>query len=97
MNYNKIQADQLFSLFIVMKLSLKIQSGSLVGKRFELNQGFLTVGRGENCTIRFDPQTETIVSKQHAFIEARPNEFYITDNQSTNGTFINGHEINTAK
>jgi RsiW-degrading membrane proteinase PrsW (M82 family) len=97
LNYNKIQADQLFSLFIVMKLSLKIQSGSLVGKRFELNQGFLTVGRGENCTIRFDPQTETIVSKQHAFIEARPNEFYITDNQSTNGTFINGHEINTAK
>lgn len=80
-----------------MKLQLTLNSGSLAGRHFDLETGFLTVGRGPNCSVRLDPMTERIASKQHAFIEARPDGFYLTDNKSTNGTLLNGQPINMAK
>ncbi len=80
-----------------MKLLLRIQSGSLGGRQFELTSGFLTVGRGEKCSVRFDPNGERIASKQHCYIEAKPDGFYLTDNKSTNGTLLNGQPIQTAK
>jgi protease PrsW len=80
-----------------MKLSLIIESGSLAGRRFELTGGFLTIGRGERCNIRFDPLTERIASKEHCFIEAKDDGFYLTDNQSTNGTILNGNKIGSVK
>src|SRR5689334_4927062 len=80
-----------------MQLHLTINSGSLGGRRYDLETGFLTVGRGENCSVRFDPVTERIASKQHAFIEAKPDGYYITDNRSTNGTLVNGELIQTKK
>jgi Uncharacterized conserved protein, contains FHA domain len=80
-----------------MKLTVTIDSGSLAGHSYVLENGFLTVGRTENCSIRFDPVSERIASKQHAFIEAKPDGFYITDNQSTNGTLLNGERVQTAK
>ncbi|HBE83173.1 MAG TPA: hypothetical protein DDW24_10385, partial [Blastocatellia bacterium] len=80
-----------------MKLLLTISSGVLSGRVYELESGFLTVGRGENCSIRFDPVGERIASKQHAFIEAKQDGFYITDNNSTNGTLVNGSRVQTAK
>jgi RsiW-degrading membrane proteinase PrsW (M82 family) len=80
-----------------MKLTVTIDSGSLAGNNYVLESGFLTIGRTENCSIRFDPVSERIASKQHAFIEAKPDGFYITDNQSTNGTLLNGERIQTAK
>ena len=72
-----------------MTLALTINDGTLAGRRFVLERGFLTVGRAENCHVRFDPQSEIIASKQHAYIEARADGFYLTDNQSTNGTYLN--------
>ncbi len=76
-----------------MKLTLTINGGSLNGSSFELETGFLTIGRGETCSVRFDPVSERIASKQHAFIEATPEGYFITDNNSTNGTFVNGERI----
>ena len=80
-----------------MKLRLTITSGSLSGKQFELETGFLTIGRGDTCSVRLDPLTERIASKQHAFIEARADGYYITDNQSTNGTLLNGERVESSK
>src|SRR6476620_9181811 len=80
-----------------MKLHLTINGGSLTGRRYDLETGFLTVGRSDNCSVRFDPVTERIASKQHAFIEARPDGFFITDNQSTNGTFVNEQPIESSQ
>jgi RsiW-degrading membrane proteinase PrsW (M82 family)/pSer/pThr/pTyr-binding forkhead associated (FHA) protein len=80
-----------------MKLSLNIDSGSLAGRRFELTDGFLTIGRGERCNIRFDPLSERIASKEHCYIEAKADGFYLTDNGSTNGTILNGEKIQTVK
>lgn len=80
-----------------MKLHLTISSGSLAGQSYELETGFLTIGRSENCSVRFDAVSERIASKQHAFIEAKADGYYITDNQSTNGTLLNGEKIHVAK
>lgn len=80
-----------------MKLYLTIGSGSLAGQNYDLETGFVTIGRSDTCSIRFDPMTERIASKQHAFIEARADGFYLTDNKSTNGTLLNGQKIETAK
>jgi RsiW-degrading membrane proteinase PrsW (M82 family) len=80
-----------------MKLQLRIASGTLAGRIFDLETGFLTVGRSENSSVRFDPMTERIASKQHCFLEARSDGFYITDNNSTNGTFVNGERVSTQK
>jgi protease PrsW len=80
-----------------MKLQLRIDGGSLNGHTFDLESGFLTIGRGETCSVRFDPMSERIASKQHAFIEAKADGYYVTDNQSTNGTLLNGTLITTGK
>ncbi len=80
-----------------MKLYLTIGSGSLAGRGYELETGFITIGRSETCSIRFDPMSERIASKQHAFIEARADGFYLTDNKSTNGTLLNGQRVDIAK
>jgi RsiW-degrading membrane proteinase PrsW (M82 family) len=80
-----------------MKLSLKITSGTLAGRSFDLNQSFLTIGRGENCHVRFDPLNERVASKQHAYIEEKPDGYYLYDNNSTNGTYLNHQKIQSAK
>src|SRR5258706_14239394 len=80
-----------------MKLHVTINSGSIAGRTFELETGFLTIGRSDTCSIRFDPMSERIASKQHAFIEARADGFYIKDNKSTNGTLVNGVKVDSAK
>jgi len=80
-----------------MKLLLTIASGTLAGRIFELESGFLTIGRSENCSVRFDPVSERIASKQHAFIEAKTDGYYLTDNESTNGTILNGERIQMSK
>jgi RsiW-degrading membrane proteinase PrsW (M82 family) len=80
-----------------MKLRLIIQSGTLAGREFDLESGFLTIGRSENCSVKFDPLTERIASKQHAYIDARSDGFYLSDNNSTNGTFLNGAQVGSAK
>ena len=80
-----------------MKLRLTVDSGTLAGRVYELESGFLTIGRGENCSIRFDPKIERIASKQHAFVEAKADGFYITDNNSLNGTLVNGEKVQRTK
>ncbi|MEO7672461.1 MAG: PrsW family glutamic-type intramembrane protease [Pyrinomonadaceae bacterium] len=80
-----------------MKLLLTINSGTLASRVFELETGFLTIGRGETCSVRFDPAAERIASKQHAFIEAKADGYYLTDNESTNGTMHNGDRIQKTK
>lgn len=80
-----------------MKLRLTVRSGTLTGRSCHLTKGFLTIGRSENCAVRLDPLTERVVSKQHAYIEAKPDGFYLIDNQSTNGTLLNEKKIQIAK
>jgi RsiW-degrading membrane proteinase PrsW (M82 family) len=73
-----------------MKLRLTVESGSLIGQQCELRTGALLLGRNADCDLRFNPVVETIVSSRHAVIQNEPDGFYLIDQQSTNGTLVNG-------
>lgn len=80
-----------------MKLRLTVLNGSIGGQVFELESGHLLIGRSANCSVKFDPLTDNIVSSQHAFIYATEDGFYLRDNESTNGTFLNGARVSEAR
>ncbi len=80
-----------------MKLTLTVQSGTLMGNRLDLTEGIITVGRGAGCNLLFDPMQENMVSTKHAHIETKPDGFYLFDDRSTNGTFVNGSHVQITK
>lgn len=66
---------------------------NVVVNTFEVNQPEIRIGRKADNDIRID---EISVSGHHAMIESIPNvylegtvDYYITDSDSTNGTFVN--------
>lgn len=68
-----------------------------MGRTMDLTEGFLTIGRGGNCNLLFDPTAENMVSTKHAYIETKTDGFYLVDTKSTNGTFVNGNSIQVTK
>lgn len=80
-----------------MRLTITIQSGTLAGRSWDLTEGFLTIGRGGSCNLVFDPNSENMVSTKHAYLELKPDGFYLVDSQSTNGTFVNGNRVQIIK
>lgn len=56
----------------------------------------LIFGRDTNVTVKYDPDRDDLVGRQHAKIvrdPADPNAFLLTDLNSTNGTFLNKKQI----
>lgn len=69
----------------------------VVANKFELRHGSLSIGRHQDNDIQID---DSAVSGHHAKIEGVANEhfsqfseFYLTDLDSTNGTFINNMKL----
>jgi pSer/pThr/pTyr-binding forkhead associated (FHA) protein len=62
------------------------------GKRkvIELGQGQLSIGRVPDCEIQLSP---TKVSRIHARVLFRNEEYHLEDLGSTNGTYVNGIKI----
>lgn len=71
--------------------AIRMLSGSHAGQVFPLKEGKNLVGRSTNCQIRFN---DLDVSKEHALIIAENKKLVLLDNQSRNGTFVNGVMIN---
>lgn len=55
--------------------------------RFDLDEGDSTIGRHPDCTIVVDAGA---VSRYHAKIVGKENQFFVEDSNSRNGTFLNG-------
>ncbi len=56
----------------------------------------ITIGRAPKSTVRFDPEHDDLVSRTHATIRrdpADPAQFAITDEGSSNGTFVNKQRL----
>jgi len=72
-----------------------ISSSSLpVGRELTLT-GATTVGRGPGSTLRFDD--DDFVSNRHALITPALDGVWVEDLGSTNGTYVNGAPVTTAR
>jgi serine phosphatase RsbU (regulator of sigma subunit) len=68
---------------------LQISKGATPGD-FPLNGGTVTLGRDKECTVVIRGQ---MVSRLHARIVQVEGQFYLEDNKSRNGTFVNDEPI----
>jgi len=62
----------------------------LLGKRFVLDRSPLRVGRGTDNHIVLEGDS---VSRRHAHFERRGTDWYVVDNGSTNGTYLNEEQV----
>jgi pSer/pThr/pTyr-binding forkhead associated (FHA) protein/S1-C subfamily serine protease len=79
------------------KIKIKHQTGSKAGQAEEFAAGDkLKIGRSSTCQIQYDPDIDDMVSREHALISADDKEadtFWIEDNNSSNGLFVNGRKV----
>jgi diguanylate cyclase (GGDEF)-like protein len=62
----------------------------LLGKRFVLDRSPLRVGRGTDNHIVLEGDS---VSRRHAHFERRGSDWYVVDDGSTNGTYLNEEQV----
>ncbi|MCI0413585.1 RDD family protein [bacterium] len=63
-------------------------------REYELTDEAITMGReATNKVVIADPS----VSRQHAWIEKRPDGYYLVDKNSSNGTYVNGKKVTQQK
>lgn len=78
-------------------LRLIVQNSTHSGQQLYLDPqktNWFLLGRGEESVLRF---VETSVSTRHAIISTERGDFFLLDQDSTNGTFLNGDRITTAR
>ncbi len=79
---------------IVQGPALVVRSGGgRAGEMFPLD-GETTVGRSPDCGIFLDDVT---VSRKHAILRERDGNFFIEDQGSLNGTFVNRKRVESAQ
>ena len=75
--------------------ALVIRSGGgRVGESFALEQDRMTIGRRPDADIFLDDVT---VSRDHAMIVQRSDEWFLDDLGSLNGTYVNRHRIESQR
>lgn len=67
-----------------------VVEGASKGMSVGLDEGPLTIGRGEVCELRVDDE---YVSTRHALLRRENGTWYAEDLGSTNGTFVDGSRI----
>jgi len=75
---------------IKQRACLEIIGAGGKSKVIELGQGELTIGRSPGCAIQL---RRSIVSRSHAQVTFRNEEYHLEDLGSTNGTYVNGIKV----
>jgi hypothetical protein len=86
-------AEALESLGVQGPALVVRSGGGRAGEMFPLD-GETTVGRSPDCGIFLDDVT---VSRKHAILRERDGEFFIEDQGSLNGTFVNRKRVESAQ
>lgn len=73
--------------------NLVFTAGPNTGRRYKLGDGEYIIGRRSDCQI-FVPDMR--VSRQHARIKLDAGRWCVEDLGSNNGTFVNGHRVQTS-
>jgi pSer/pThr/pTyr-binding forkhead associated (FHA) protein len=71
-------------------MEIVLEQGPLHGRAFHPQRAQTTIGRGSDNDLVLPDQQ---VSRRHATLERRPEGWFLTDLGSTNGTFLNGQQI----
>lgn len=69
---------------------LTVEEGEHVGLRVTVDSDSFVMGRGEECDLVL---TDRAISRQHARINCRGDQYYIEDLESKNGTWVNGEQL----
>ncbi len=72
-----------------LKISLEVLEGPEAGVKFEIRKMSTSIGR-KNCEIVLSDQA---ISSKHCTIEVNKENITLYDNNSTNGTFVNGEKV----
>src|SRR3954468_1504351 len=67
-------------------------TGPTMGCRYPLADRLLLIGRGDDCDIRLSDHS---VSRKHALIEPSTDGYFVSDQHSTNGTFVNDKQLDS--
>jgi hypothetical protein len=86
-------ADALEDLGVKGPALVVRSGGGRAGEMFPL-EGETTIGRSPDCGIFLDDVT---VSRKHAVLRDRDNGFFIEDQGSLNGTFVNRKRVESAQ
>lgn len=73
---------------------IRVYLGNDLKNKFELGQDRVTIGRTENNILMLP---EEGVSRQHAAIEYQNGDYFIVDQGSQNGVFLNNEKVEKAK
>ncbi|HVO74272.1 MAG TPA: FHA domain-containing protein [Ignavibacteriaceae bacterium] len=90
MNQTQISEKQHYTPKII---KVKIEKGKSAQREYYFQNNF-TVGRSEECSIQID---EGMVSRVHVEVIKENNSWWISDKNSSNGTFLNGSKIKKTK
>lgn len=85
----------LFQLPSLVSGQLICTQGTLAGRSWSLSAGTFVIGRQPGCDLTL--ATEPGVSKLHAKILAEGDHYALLDNESRNGTIVNGRPIQKAR
>jgi S1-C subfamily serine protease len=80
-----------------MALEIRIMTGARAGQVVHLDTPLVTVGRQAGMDVRFDAQKDLDVSGRHAEIRLADGAYTLQDLGSTNGTFVNGEQLQGAR
>jgi S1-C subfamily serine protease len=76
-----------------VKAQVKFLSGGRAGQVETISKAYIGVGRHPLSDIRFDAERDLDASSRHAAIMQRGSDYVLQDQQSKNGTFVNGQQI----
>lgn len=76
-----------------MSIELRILSGARAGQTEAFEKSVIAVGRHPMSDFRFDATHDLDVSTKHGEIRGIDGRYTVHDNNSTNGTFVNGERV----
>jgi len=76
-----------------VKLQLRILTGALAGHTAVFSKPSISLGRADDADLRFDRETDLDASARHAALLKKGDKWFVRDQGSKNGTFVNGHRI----
>ena len=73
---------------------LRLYLGDALQRQWQIDSDLISIGRAETNDVVLESKG---ISKHHAIITRKHNNFYIIDQKSANGVYVNGEKITSHK